>query len=125
MQSLLIKQHKEELKLLTHNNDILLTRPDKGPGVVIVDRKDYIEKMSCLLSDSCKLSKSNEKNRTELSGKQLTEVLNRMKNNHLIHEELYEKIRPTGSLIPRLYGLPKIHKAGLPLRPVLDMSGSP
>ncbi|CAH8857906.1 unnamed protein product [Trichobilharzia szidati] len=61
----------------------------------------------------------------ELIEKQLTEALKRMKNNHLIREELYEKIRPTGSLIPRLYGLPKIHKAALPLRPILDMSGSP
>ena len=35
-----------------------------------------------------------------------------------------EIIRPTGSIRPRLYGLPKTHKEGAPLRPILSMIGS-
>ena len=37
----------------------------------------------------------------------------------------FERLRPTGTIIPRLYGLPKVHKEGTPLRPILDMSNSP
>nr|CAH8842106.1 unnamed protein product [Trichobilharzia regenti] len=48
-----------------------------------------------------------------------------MKASQLISGDIYDQIRPTGSIIPRLYGLPKVHKVGLPLRPILDMSGSP
>ena len=37
---------------------------------------------------------------------------------------MYNKIRSTGGLPPRLYGLAKTHKNDTPLRPVLSMCGS-
>ena len=37
---------------------------------------------------------------------------------------LYERLLPTGSQRPRLYGLPKVHKTGAPLRPILAMTGA-
>ena len=39
----------------------------------------------------------------------------------LIDSETLEKPKPLGCTIRRLYGLPKVHKQGIPLRPVLDM----
>ena len=36
----------------------------------------------------------------------------------------YNAIRPTGSQRSRMYGLPKTHKEGTPLRPILSMTGS-
>ena len=41
-----------------------------------------------------------------------------------MHESVYKEIRPTGSLRPRLYGLPKVHKKEVPFRPILSMVGS-
>ena len=35
------------------------------------------------------------------------------------------RIRPVGSKPPRLYGLPKIHKANVPLRPIVACINSP
>ena len=40
-------------------------------------------------------------------------------------EELCRKLSPTGSRSPRLYGLPKIHKEGVPLRPIAINNGAP
>ena len=37
----------------------------------------------------------------------------------MISGEVYELIRPIGSKIPRMYGLPKIHRSDIPLRPIL------
>ena len=34
------------------NSDILITKPDKGTGVVIMNKSDYIEKVSNILSDT-------------------------------------------------------------------------
>ena len=42
----------------------------------------------------------------------------------LISKEIYEFIRPVGSQRPRMYGLPKIHKSGIPLQPILSMCHS-
>ena len=42
-----------------------------------------------------------------------------------ISEEIYQQIHPTGSQTPQLYGLPKTHKTGMPLRPVLCMVDAP
>ena len=39
-------------------------------------------------------------------------------------ESTYKKIYPTGAGIPKFYGLPKIHKAGVPLRPIVSGRGS-
>ena len=41
-----------------------------------------------------------------------------------INDEIFNFIKPVGSIIPRLYGLPKIHKNDIPLRPILSMVNS-
>ena len=42
-----------------------------------------------------------------------------------IQEGMANTLVPKGCTIPRLYGLPKVHKTGTPLRPILSMVGSP
>ena len=37
---------------------------------------------------------------------------------------IYNNIRPTASQKPRMYALSKVHKAPVPLRPILSMIGS-
>ena len=40
-------------------------------------------------------------------------------------EEIKKKLIVSDPLVPRIYGLPKIHKPGVPLRPIVDTIGSP
>ncbi|PNF15534.1 hypothetical protein B7P43_G16534 [Cryptotermes secundus] len=42
-----------------------------------------------------------------------------------IAEEVCQQLRPPGSRPPRLYGLPKIQKPDIPLRPIVSTIGSP
>jgi hypothetical protein len=51
-------------------------------------------------------------------------ILEEMKEDGRIDEHLFSKIRPMGSQPPRLYGLAKVHKNDVPVRPVLSMPGS-
>ena len=40
--------------------------------------------------------------------------------NNCINERTYNELYPTGTRIGILYGLPKIHKSSIPLRPILS-----
>ena len=42
-----------------------------------------------------------------------------------ISKGVYERIQPVGASRPRMYGIPKIHKNGTPLRPILSMVNAP
>ena len=48
---LLQREHFQALKSLQVNNDIFITKPDKGSGVVVLNKKDYIKKMEAILHD--------------------------------------------------------------------------
>ena len=41
-----------------------------------------------------------------------------------MNENLYKKMYPTGAVPPKFYGLPKIHKRDIPLRPIVSSRGS-
>lgn len=56
---------------------------------------------------------------------QLTRSLKKLRDQQIISPDIYESIKPTGTHLPRLYGLPKVHKPDIPLRPILDMYDSP
>ena len=48
-----------------------------------------------------------------------------LRGNWTINQSLYSKLKATDSQAPRFYGLPKIHKASIPIRPIVSHSGSP
>ena len=51
--------------------------------------------------------------------------IHRLKDENKISEELLNKLSSRGGQPPRLYGLAKVHKQAVPVRPVLSMPGSP
>ena len=48
------KEHFQAIKCLRSNEQILITKPDKGSGVVILSKSDYIKKMGSILHDKTK-----------------------------------------------------------------------
>ena len=46
--------HPKTLKFSCKNTSIIICKPDKGNGVVVLDRKNYIKKMSTILKDKTK-----------------------------------------------------------------------
>ena len=55
----MLRQHCV-LRNLRINKDIVITKPDKGNGVVILDRKLYDNAIQEIISDTSKLEKLNE-----------------------------------------------------------------
>ena len=48
------KEHLEAIRKLRGNEDIVITKPDKGVGIVLMNKCDYIAKMMDILMDSSK-----------------------------------------------------------------------
>ena len=103
-----IKKHAI-LKKLRANKNIVITKPDKGNSVVILDRDVYDNCMLNILNDNTKFGILNE-DPTISRETSLQNKLRALKKKGFFNEAEYEKIYPTGSVPARIYGLPKMHK---------------
>ena len=118
---------EEDLKILERlkkNKNIIICRSDKGRGVVILDREDYIAKMSLILNDYSTFEKkklhSDPLKHNLLLEDKVNRLLKKLLNNNNISEDEYKSLYSSGSNPGIMYGLPKVHKPNTPLRPVLS-----
>ena len=100
---------------------------DKGNGIVILNSKDYFDKLDDIIHDSTKFEKvpapSTMSDPIIRNEKKIRDYLrNNVKDK--ISKEEYDKLNPSGSQPGKLYGLCKAHKTGMPLRPVVSMIGT-
>ena len=107
------------LQDLNRDTDIIVLPADKGNMTVVINTSDYKKKMKGLLSDKTyrKLDKDPTNTITQ-NTRDLVEKSN-------IPNETKKTLKPTNPLPPRLYGLPKIHKPNVPLRPIVSVIKSP
>ena len=54
----------------------------------------------------------------------LIQTLKRIKRDTNMEEGMYKAMYTTGCIAPKSYGLPKIHKTGTPLWPIVSSRGS-
>lgn len=78
---------------------------DKGRAVVVLDRDEYDKKVQALLSDSTTYRIIKRDPTPSLERKMNSTLLSLHRKGEL-PKQLYEKLRSTAGLIPRLYGLP-------------------
>ena len=122
-----LKKYKV-LKDLRRNPNIMILNPDKGNGVVILDRSDYDTGVLKIISDSTKFKPIKE-DPTLLRESQLQRFLRKLKTNGHLDPKVYSKIYPSGSQPARIYGLPKMHKPRgpnslPPFRPIVSSIGT-
>ncbi|BHF73432.1 hypothetical protein SprV_0401651300 [Sparganum proliferum] len=114
----------EAMKELKMDKDIIVLPADKGRATVVMNRVDYNEKAQALLDDQ-QSYKSTPPSRAKSMIGQLTGLLNRLKRNSAISLDEWRQMKPTDTALARFYGLPKIHKPNVPLRPIVALKGSP
>ncbi|CAM0512638.1 unnamed protein product [Fasciola hepatica] len=114
-QSLLTPEHISAIEELQLRPDLLILRPDKGSGAVLMDRNDYEKKMESVLDDPSKfVREDNCDDPKELEQRISTEVQFLLEG-HFINESTAHHLKPKGTQTPQLCGLPKLHKPGVPL----------
>ena len=64
-----------------------------------------------------------KKTRQQVTRK-LVSILSRLKDEGKISRDLYSHLYATSEKVPQMYCLPKVHKEGIPFRPIVDYIGS-
>lgn len=115
------KQNTEMSILKTlKNEDVIYTKADKGNALVILDKTDYINRMNNTLSDSSVINlKKNPLNNMIKDAKTAIDNINSVFN---VPKWVLKESNPR---LPRCYGLPKIHKPGNKMRPIISSVKSP
>lgn len=116
---------RQAIRSLRNNSSIAILPADKGNATVLLDSSDYHTKMLALLEDQQTYAPLARDPTSRLQSK-LQELLTRLfKLVPPHHKGLYYRLLCTNGSAPAIYGLPKIHKPGVPLRPIVDFSRSP
>ena len=119
----LTKEQRKALKELRSLENEVILPADKGNATVMITREDYDRKMRVMLNTAT--YKRLKKDPTATQEGKLSRRLKGLEKDGEITEHLYHQLRPSGSQPPRIYGLPKIYKAEVPLRPIVSCIGAP
>ena len=103
------------------NNRLILTA-NKGVALVVINKADYIKKAEELLKEDT--YKKIPEDPTVKQKNKLINILRNIKTEGGLSEEAYRRLYPTGAGSPNFYGLPRIHKPGTPLRPIISNVGT-
>ncbi|XP_065684436.1 uncharacterized protein LOC136096846 [Hydra vulgaris] len=105
---------------LTKDHNIIFKQTDKGGGICILDTKDYESKVLEMLNDNTtyKLLTNNPMARII---NEVHDLINYMFRKESIDKTVREMLKPNNPCRkPLFYGLPKVHKVGIPLRPIVS-----
>ena len=115
----LTKDEQQALKRLKNDDNIVILPADKGRVTVVMDKTDYFDKMDALVSD--------KQTYEELKRDPTPALLRKLNNKILtktdaIHTQRYYRLRCSVPQPRKLYGLPKLHKPGIPMRLIVTYS---
>ena len=132
VKSLLRKNHKVKPNISREEHQVLremkrdktrmVLTADKGVSLVVLDKEEYTAKSEDLLNQpNYRILKTDP---TTKHKNKLINLLKSIKAEGGIDDNIYRRLYPTGAVPPKYYGLPKVHKPGMPLRPIISSVGS-
>lgn len=84
--------HYRTIKSLKSRNDMYLTKPDKGSGIVILNKQDYLDKMNNILNNPTKFRMIGPADTCDNTSK----VEARTQNGYSLRVRRFTTGRPTG-----------------------------
>ncbi|XP_065078974.1 uncharacterized protein LOC135701953 [Ochlerotatus camptorhynchus] len=115
------EQHTREF-FKTHP-EIIVVNSDKGNRTVVMEREQYTTMMKTLLEDDRTYLRLAKDPTSTFQNKNNT-IVKRLQDLHL-EPNLASKLKTYRAVCPKIYGQPKAHKPGLPLRPVVPCMTAP
>jgi len=115
------RSERDQLKSLPSDRSVVVKQSDKSKKFVAMKQEKYLEKADHLLADRDMYERVDMT--VEIFEKMVEEVIDSQCSN--MDKTLFSSIKPKNTRLPEFYGLPKDHKASLPLRPVVSTCDSP
>ena len=114
---------KDDLSRLTElqkDDNVIVKRSDKCKGLVLMNKNDYVQKTEAIVKDYQPV----QKNPTKQLDAETSELIKTTLKGKL-PDKTIQAIKPNESRTAELYGLPKTHKAQIPMRPIVSACGDP
>ncbi|XP_067628894.1 uncharacterized protein [Eurosta solidaginis] len=108
--------NKTKAFLKSHTN-IVIIDADKGNKTVAMYESQYKDKMNKLLEDK-NTYKPIRADPTDMLQRKNNKIVDELYKTKQINKREKQQLTSTAAAAPRLYGLPKIHKPQIPLRPI-------
>ncbi|CAH3195997.1 unnamed protein product, partial [Porites evermanni] len=115
---------QKALKRLKTDENVVILPADKGRVTVVMDKTDYNDKMDSLVKDK-QTYEVLKRDPTPALQRKLKNKLLTLKKTDNIDFRRYSRLRCSVPQPPKLYGLPKLHKPNIPMRPIVSFCGCP
>ena len=113
-------RYKTALDLLAKDKTIYITNSDKSGGAVIMNKRDYVDKITTMLEDDTTYEQTDKSTVEKETAKFNRSLKKTLKN----YGKTWTQLIDYHPLIPQLHGLPKLHKQNIPIRPIISGIGS-
>ncbi|XP_060525272.1 uncharacterized protein LOC132701408 [Cylas formicarius] len=110
-------------RFLKANPNLVITKSDKGNVTVAMTKEDYLEKSLILLNDANTYLPV-IRDPTHSIETQCNNIIKKINNLGYIDDTTARNLKTYNGVCPKYYGLPKIHKDGYPLRPIVSCVGA-
>ncbi|XP_064468708.1 uncharacterized protein LOC135382970 [Ornithodoros turicata] len=123
-QNNLTRNERQALQELRTDSTIMILPSDKGKSTVVMDKDAYISKTKELFQDKSRFVEL-PTDPTQKSERALVQRLRQLRECGSISDTVYKRLFSSDGATPRAYGLPKVHKPDVPLRPIVSFTGAP
>ena len=120
----LSKSEIQALNSLKANKSIIIKKADKGGGIVVLDNLSYLEQITTLLHDTQTYLPTTDDDTIQVKSL-VDNILNDLLETNIINQKQLHFLTNFIPRCPIFYGLPKLHKAGFPLRPIVSQIDGP
>lgn len=111
------------LRDLGSNFSVVIRQADKGSAVVVMDRQRYIQEGYRLLNDTSVYQRTEATVISDIE-RDIRQLADQLHNDDVISDDMHQYAIRVNTRPARFYLLPKVHKKGVPGRPVIFACGS-
>nr|VZI11611.1 unnamed protein product [Spirometra erinaceieuropaei] len=118
------KAEDRELLKIRRLEDIVTLPADKGRSTVVMDKAEYCKKLGNLLMVKEAYAPSTVSEFKKLVNS-INKTIGKLRKVGALTRREALAAKASDAAMARFYGLPKVHKPGVPLRPIVSLRGTP